>query len=558
MKLSLTLFLAASAQDLADQRCVDYNLGQRCKSECNGALFTCESACDPNDYTCQTRCQSTHLDCTNTCPCGPACPLGCSSSDGCALNSFCSYRSVLLINHECVAAAFVINTEDDSVKGAAFDYNVLDIEDSCSVVFRGEALIIGGYQRPRQISKLNESGTCGISHMLLVPSRFKSSKRPKMKLSMTFFLAASAQDLADQRCVDYNLGQRCKSECNGALFTCDSACDPDDYTCQTRCQSTHLDCTNTCPCGPACPLGCSSSDGCALNSFCSYRSVLLINHEWVAAAFVINTEDDSVKGAAFDYNVLDIEDSCSVVFRGEAWIIGGYQRPRQISKLNESGTCGITHMNEILTVEHMDGMYGSCGVFDGAVALCFYENSDDNKACWTYQPGEEQTQLPSSSFGHDWAEMVTFKNELVTVGGCDSTLVNNCNSNTEVLYTGSDSWVTKAPAPFSGYIRGHTMTADGAAVYLMGGRTVTGTQKNVLMYKDNVWSTLGALNETGATISSAFQFGYNWYVGNCAIERTTYEDGSFNTTTIYGGNGGCSLDLYYAHFVEIPTGTCAT
>ena len=75
-------------------------------------------------------------------------------------------------------------------------------------------------------------------------------------------------------------------------------------SCQTRCQSTHLDCTNTCPCGPACPLGCSSSDGCALNSFCSYRSVLLINHEWVAAAFVINTEDDSVKGAAFDYNVL--------------------------------------------------------------------------------------------------------------------------------------------------------------------------------------------------------------------------------------------------------------
>lgn len=73
-------------------------------------------------------------------------------------------------------------------------------------------------------------------------------------------------------------------------------------------------------------------------------------------ALAINTLDDSVSEVVFDYKFLgensqrvptrhclgkmtisDLEDACSVIFRGESYFLGGYQRTRQVAKIGGEG-----------------------------------------------------------------------------------------------------------------------------------------------------------------------------------------------------------------------------
>ena len=109
--------------------------------------------------------------------------------------------------------------------------------------------------------------------------------------------------------------------------------------CVTRCQAEFLDCQSACPCGANCPQGCSTNDACGANKFCSYTSILVLNHKqhFRDQALEINSLDDSVSEVVFDYGLSDIEDACSVIFRGESYFLGGYQRTRQVAKIGGNG-----------------------------------------------------------------------------------------------------------------------------------------------------------------------------------------------------------------------------
>ena len=86
--------------------------------------------------------------------------------------------------------------------------------------------------------------------------------------------------------------------------------------------------------------------------------------------------------------------------------------------------------------------------------------------------------LPSSQHSHDWADMVNFRNELVTVGGCGTDIFSTCHSETEFM--NDDGWRSGPnpnqhldTAPYQ-YIRAQVMTADEEAVYLLTGKTYAG------------------------------------------------------------------------------------
>ncbi|CAG5079736.1 Oidioi.mRNA.OKI2018_I69.PAR.g9350.t1.cds [Oikopleura dioica] len=236
-----------------------------------------------------------------------------------------------------------------------------------------------------------------------------------MKLSVSILLSYSSA----QRCEDFTLGQRCQSSCDGDFYNCKDACDNGDFSCVTRCQAEFLDCQSACPCGANCPQGCSTNDACGANKFCSYTSILVLNHKqhFRDQALAINTLDDSVSEIVFDYGLSDIEDACSVIFRGESYFLGGYQRTRQVAKIGGNG-CEIEILDDRLSVGHQDGVFGSCSVFNQQVALCFAVENEDSKTCHSWEPGMRQSQLPTANESHDWSEMITFRGSLFTVGGC--------------------------------------------------------------------------------------------------------------------------------------------
>ena len=172
---------------------------------------------------------------------------------------------------------------------------------------------------------------------------------------------------------------------------------------------------------------------------------------------------------------LDIEYACFVNFRGEQYFLGGFNRDRQIAKIDG---CKIEVQNELLSVPHTDGLFGSCAKYRDSVALCFDSAEEDHKRCWSWQPGMAQSMLPSSQHSHDWADMVNFRNELVTVGGCGTDIFSTCHSETEFM--NDDGWRSGPnpnqhldTAPYQ-YIRAQVMTADDEAVYLLTGKTYAG------------------------------------------------------------------------------------
>ena len=78
--------------------------------------------------------------------------------------------------------------------------------------------------------------------------------------------------------------------------------------------------------------------------------------------------------------------------------------------------------------------------------------------------------------------------------------------------------------------------------------------------KDNKWENIGKLNEASYTtnyVTSAIQSGFTWYSGCCSLEKTTFTGGVFETETLFDTEPeDCPMELYYAHFLEVPVGYC--
>ncbi|CAG5110100.1 Oidioi.mRNA.OKI2018_I69.chr2.g4539.t1.cds [Oikopleura dioica] len=351
--------------------------------------------------------------------------------------------------------------------------------------------------------------------------------------------ALIAKSLADV-CPDLSKGERCQSKCSGDLDYCSRNCQDGDFSCVTRCQGEFLDCTQNCPCGPNCPI----CDSCPENEFCSYRDLLILNprQAGIGKGLLIDTFSQTYTAVDYDYAYpANIEDSCSVVFRGVPYVLGSYFQYRQIAIV---GRNALEVQDEELSIPHVDGYYGSCSVFADAVSLCFYTGL--SKSCNSWRPGEVQEEFENDSqIAHDWASMVTFQNQLVTVGGCAGGICHN-----KMEFFDGSSW-TYGPDLSVAEISGHVLTTDQESIFLFGGQRRS--PENVLRYQSGRWTTLGKLNESRVWLSSAIQLGHFVYTGSCRLEKVDVI-GKFSTTVVVPDeNGKCDLDLYYATIFEFPS-----
>jgi hypothetical protein len=174
-------------------------------------------------------------------------------------------------------------------------------------------------------------------------------------------------------CPDLDKNEICNSQCASDRNECLNFCTPEDYSCPSRCDAAFLECQVSCPCGNECPQGCA---GCA-NPVCTASEYLLILNAYAAddnLGFLIELETDAISFASIDYNsnVFEIDDSCYAFVKGEHWILGGYYVERQMIKF-EPDNCKLTLQQSFLAVPHIDGMYGSCAVYNDVAHLCFDE-----------------------------------------------------------------------------------------------------------------------------------------------------------------------------------------
>ena len=70
--------------------------------------------------------------------------------------------------------------------------------------------------------------------------------------------------------------------------------------------------------------------------------------------------------------------------------------------------CGIREQAEELSVPHVNGMQGSCTVYEDAVQLCFYGGDRDGCASFTSESGAVQLQ-GTATYPHNFGEMITFQ-----------------------------------------------------------------------------------------------------------------------------------------------------
>lgn len=131
-------------------------------------------------------------------------------------------------------------------------------------------------------------------------------------------------------------------------------------------------------------------------------------------------------------------------------------------------SCSIWPEQDVLEVTHIDGVWGSCAVYNDVTHMCFDEESTGFTKCQTFD-GENQFLLDEeSNEEHDWAAMTVYSDKMWVVGGCSGE-TNRCHNFVE-SFDGT-KWTHDLahnfPVP---EISGHVLVADSLGMYSLSGR----------------------------------------------------------------------------------------
>ena len=150
--------------------------------------------------------------------------------------------------------------------------------------------------------------------------------------------------------------------------------------------------------------------------------------------------------------------SCSVTWRNQFFVFGGYNHKRQISKL--SG-CKLTSVGTLA----FDHYYAACSIAgDDVIYLCFNtNNADDYKKCRSAaEPLGNFTEIPLSTYEHRYTRiasssskfhvdflqivvdklLIKFSDEILAVGSYSPS-----NNKTEMFLTEANRWFTLGDFP---------------------------------------------------------------------------------------------------------------
>ena len=169
-----------------------------------------------------------------------------------------------------------------------------------------------------------------------------------------------------------------------------------DNDCVDKCAGEYTQNFETCPCQEKCPAGCPCPE-----YQCQPWILVLYTDpdmEPLSAWLIIDGRGQS-KGIGFSYGSggTEVDRSCSIVWRGQMVVFGGYNYKRQISVVNN---CQLTKKGEL----PFDMANGACAQRDNAEIFICFENWDD-KSTWknchrSIGPLEAFSKLPSSTYEH--------------------------------------------------------------------------------------------------------------------------------------------------------------
>jgi hypothetical protein len=287
------------------------------------------------------------------------------------------------------------------------------------------------------------------------------------------------------------------SNCVGS---CDSLYDYNSTLddCIVQCVNSREESLKMCPCQEYCPLGCP----CPNNAYsCNHMPIDLDEY----AVLAMNTYTPNEKAVLIDFhgysqsfyfsmgnqseNEVEVHRSCSVLYKNDMIVFGGYDIPTQISKVDN---CQLNRWGDL----PFRFQYGTCDVFkleieglvyeDDIVLLCFAFEFQHSCIGWD---GSNYKMLPSNtSVSHYYSRLSNYRGLPFITGGFKTKMVE------ELKY---GKWTDLAQYPYAqSYIRYYATVSTPTSVLIFGGDAdgYPGFQSDmVAQFSEGYWSQLGRL-----------------------------------------------------------------
>jgi hypothetical protein len=176
-----------------------------------------------------------------------------------------------------------------------------------------------------------------------------------------FLIVAS---VAGEQCPNYEEKDKCEAKANEDYLHCIGDCD-DDTSCLSGCSRLYNDQLTSCPCNENCPDGCP----CPIYECSPVQpsSVLILNTYLSSSTPILTDLNGRADQADFVYEEQTaVEDSCSVVFNGHAYIYGGSTERRQVSVIDNSRLKRLASLD-------FDFSWGACTATTDSIYLCFHQ-----------------------------------------------------------------------------------------------------------------------------------------------------------------------------------------
>ena len=210
-------------------------------------------------------------------------------------------------------------------------------------------------------------------------------------------------------------------------------CPAGDTLCYAKCSREYADNVLKCPCEPGCPDGCPCPEYvCPVTT----TTALTTTAETTTTTFPALRTDVLILNTAFEVNVpvitnayaredrnfyflmgenTQVYGSCSVTYKNEHFVFGGFTEEKQISQIIG---CELKRIGTLA----FDHVYGACtNVADYLLYLCFNGNdpSDARKCRYSGSPTGQFIEVETSRYGHQDTRIAA----------------NNCKSKTSSYFT---------------------------------------------------------------------------------------------------------------------------
>lgn len=215
--------------------------------------------------------------------------------------------------------------------------------------------------------------------------------------------------------------------------------------------------------------------------------------------YLLNLETEEISLATVNYDSFSIDDSCYAFLEDKHFLLGGSLNPHQILTF-ENETCSLRE-HGVLGTSHVDGMYGSCAVYNQVAYLCFDENGVDQRGCQGFDGTDQIRVKQKSTHAHDWSSMAVYDGRMWVVGGCESS---GCYNHVECF--DGNSWQLSVPHPDS-TMYGHLVLGDDNGLYTISDVAnygEIGFRYGVRIFDGNSWTDLGELSQ-----AHKFSYGVN-------------------------------------------------